>query len=305
MKRIAALTLFLAALGYGQTPTLTLAGPATVRPGETITVNVNATLAAPPSSLAATQWSITVPAGYIASAVAGAASTAAGKTLYCNDASTTCLTVGINTNVYAVGVVAVYTLTIPSSAAPGMVTIPLSGVVGATLAGDAAALTAGAAYSFTILAPTDLNGDGKTDVQDLQIIVQQILTAGATVTVRDAQIIARAAVGGTASTGIDPHEIADWRAVSPNEILPADSPYRRPGTPLHDIRLGQGWIEAWRESATAYDYYRVAVVAGHPNPVLIGCRKDCGPQTFSWWWADSPIGYGCQGRWPLWYGTEL
>ena len=97
MKRVAALAILSAALAYGQT--LTLTGPATARPGTVIAVNV--ALASPPASLAALQWLVTLPAGYTATAVAGAASVTAAKTLYCNLASTTCLTVGINNNVYA------------------------------------------------------------------------------------------------------------------------------------------------------------------------------------------------------------
>jgi len=190
MKRVAVISILSAVLAYGQT--LTLTGPATARPGTVVAASL--ALTSPPASLAALQWSVTLPAGYTATAVAGAASVTAAKTLYCNPASTTCLTVGINNNVYAAGVAAVYSLTIPATAAPGPVSVPLSGLVGASLAGGNAPLTAGTAYSVLILAPTDLNGDGKTDVQDLQIMIQRILEPGATVTARDAQIVAWAAV---------------------------------------------------------------------------------------------------------------
>jgi hypothetical protein len=190
MKRVAVISILSAVLAYEQT--LTLTGPATARPGTVVAASL--ALTSPPASLAALQWSVTLPAGYTATAVAGAASVTAAKTLYCNPASTTCLTVGINNNVYAAGVAAVYSLTIPATAAPGPVSVPLSGLVGASLAGGNAPLTAGTAYSVLILAPTDLNGDGKTDVQDLQIMIQRILEPGATVTARDAQIVAWAAV---------------------------------------------------------------------------------------------------------------
>lgn len=204
MKRIALGLLLCAVMLTAQT--LTLTGPATARLGSTITVNL--TLADPPVSLAALQWSVGLPTGFTATAVSGAASGTAAKTLYCNPPSTTCLTVGINNNVYAAGVIAAYSVTLPPALAPGPVTIPLSGLIGASLAGDNVPLTAGAAYSVLVLAPTDLNGDGKTDVQDLQIIIQQILTAGSTVTVRDAQIVAQAAVGGSAQLGKTLFDIA-------------------------------------------------------------------------------------------------
>jgi hypothetical protein len=180
MKHFSILTVLAAALFASALPaqTLTLTGPAMARPGSTVAVNV--TLAAPPVSLAATQWSVTLPAGYVATAVAGAASTTAAKTLYCNPLSTLCLTVGINTNLYAAGVVATYSLVVPATAAPGPVTIPLSGVVGATLDGSAAVLNAGTAYTFNVLTRTDLNGDGKVDILDLQLMIQEILTGSPT-----------------------------------------------------------------------------------------------------------------------------
>ena len=194
MKRAIAISIIWAALAAGQT-TLTLVGPSTVRPGFTYAVNVM--LSNPPPDLAALQWSAALPPGFQASAwtcVAGAATALAAKELYCNPASTTCLTVGINTNLYASGVVAIYSLAIPADAAPGPVAIPLSGLVGATLAGGNAPLTAGAPYSILVLDPTDLNGDGRTDVQDLQLIIQRILAVGSALTVRDAQIVAKAAL---------------------------------------------------------------------------------------------------------------
>jgi hypothetical protein len=189
------LTLFVfAALAFGQT--LTLTGPATLRPGAIVPVVL--TLANPPANLAALQWTLTLPCGTV-TAVAGAASNLAGKTLYCNASSTTCLTAGIGTNLYATGAVATYSWTVPAFAVPGRVAISLAGLVGATLAGDNAPLT-GAEYNTLILARTDLNGDGKTDILDLQIMIQEILGGPAVndqngdgvANVRDAQIVARA-----------------------------------------------------------------------------------------------------------------
>ena len=52
--KLATLLFVFAALAFGQT--LTLTGPATARPGTTIPVTL--TLAEPPASLAATQWSV-------------------------------------------------------------------------------------------------------------------------------------------------------------------------------------------------------------------------------------------------------
>jgi hypothetical protein len=205
--RFAIAVLLLAPALLGQA--LNLSGPATARPGQTIAVDV--LLASPSVDLAAMQWSIAPPPNYtIAKAAAGAASTAAGKSLYCNAPATNCLVVGVNTNVYGAGVVATYQVTVPAAATPGPVSIsmpgaaPLIGVIGSTLTGGTAPLSVGAPYSFLVLAPTDLNGDGKTDIQDLLILIQEILGGGPVAgnqngdgssDVRDAQIVARAVPG--------------------------------------------------------------------------------------------------------------
>ena len=200
MKHVLAVSLLVSALASAQT--LTLTGPAKARPGQTISVQV--VLASPPADLAATQWDATLPAGYTAAAVAGAATTAAAKTLYCNADSTRCLTVGINANLYAAGVVATYALKIPALAAPGPVTIPFCCAIGAQLSGNAAVLSAGVPYTFTVLRNADLNEDGAVDLLDLQMMIQEIL-AGPVVhdpngdgnaNVYDAQAVARAAGGG-------------------------------------------------------------------------------------------------------------
>jgi len=199
MKTIIAV-LFCSGLVFGQT--LTLTGPATARPGNTIAVDV--VLASPPADLAGVQWSVGLPPGLTATATAGAASNTAAKTLYCKDDATLCLAVGINTNLYAAGVVATYSVVLPAVLTPGPVTIPLSGVIGATLEGKQAPLTAGAAYSFNVLSSMDLNGDGTVDVQDLQLMIQEILSGAlahdqngdGAADVRDAQIVARAATQG-------------------------------------------------------------------------------------------------------------
>lgn len=206
--RFAIAVLLLASSLLGQT--LNLSGPPLVRPGQTIAVDV--ALTNPSADLAAMQWSLALPANYlVVRTTAGAASTAAGKVLYCNAPATNCLVVGVNTNVYGAGVVATYSIVVPAAAAPGPASIsmpgaaPLIGVLGATLTGGTAPLGVGTAYSFQVLAPTDLNGDGKTDILDLQILIQEILGGGPVANdqngdgasdVRDAAIVARAAVPG-------------------------------------------------------------------------------------------------------------
>jgi hypothetical protein len=179
---------------FGQT-TLTLTGPATARPGDVISVNM--TLVNVSQDLAALQWTAVPPSGYVTSVVAGAASNAVAKTLYCGlPASNICLTVGINNTTYTQGVVAIYSLTVPATALPGTVAFPLSGTMGATLVGNASLVAPGTPYMFSVLAAvTDLNGDGRTDMADLQIAIQGILSGTGGHTLVEAQKIARVIAG--------------------------------------------------------------------------------------------------------------
>lgn len=197
MRRLAILSILCAAMLSAQT--LTLTGPARVRPGTTVPVTL--TLAVPPPSLAATQWTLTLPSGYTATAIAGAATMAAEKILYCRPDATLCLTVAAGANLYAGGVVATYQMTVPANAPAGNVTVPLLGIIGSALDGSSAPLGSGIPFAFAVLARTDLNGDGVTDKVDLNLMIQEVLSGGppstdpdgdGLATVKDAQIVARA-----------------------------------------------------------------------------------------------------------------
>jgi len=201
MKRVF-LFLFVGVVCTAQT--LMLTGPANARPGETVTVAV--AIASPGANLAALQWDVGLPSGFTATALGGAASVAASKTLVCNGTATRCLTYGVNIKVYGPGLVATYEVVIPTDQPAGVVAFPLSGLVGARLDGSSASVVAGAAYSLTILANTDLNGDGVTDVEDIQILIPIILgpiaancpvpqNTDLVCNVLDLQLVARAAVG--------------------------------------------------------------------------------------------------------------
>lgn len=159
--------------GFAWGQSVTVPESINVRPGATVQVPV--TLASPPGNLSGLQWTIGIPPSYTATTAAGAAATAAAKTLYCTDDTRTCLVIGMNQNAIGAGLVATYSLTVPPGTAPGLVTIPLSGVIGGTPQGNVISLTAGPALSLRVLARHDINGDGITDGVDLQMITDQIL----------------------------------------------------------------------------------------------------------------------------------
>jgi hypothetical protein len=135
---------------YGQS--LTLAS-ATATAGGTVALNLS--ISSPSGSEpAAVQWTFTYPASSIASlnVTAGAAATAAGKSVACagSAAAYTCIVSGLNSNIISNGVVAVVTATLTATASTA--TIGISGVEGATAAG--AVVTVSGTGSSLAIAPT-------------------------------------------------------------------------------------------------------------------------------------------------------
>ena len=166
---------FLALAASAQT-SLTVSGPATARPGTA--VNLSLTLSG--NTSVALSWTLKPPTGYTEVGAIGAAGTAANKTLYCTTDATLCLLVGatpaaLNNTAIAPGVIATYAVQVPGSAAAGSASFPLSGLMAVDAAGSSVSITSGPGFSLTVLAKSDINGDGKTDAADVQLMIQQTL----------------------------------------------------------------------------------------------------------------------------------
>lgn len=170
MKRFSAILLTALPL-FAQT--LTLSGPATARPGATVTVNLSVAA----SGSAALQWAVGLPTGYTATVVAGAAAT--GKDLSCTVSNAFCLLVGQNATVIGNGVVAVYSLRVPATAS-GTAALPLGNLLGASAEGNPVTITSGPAYSLQILATEDLNGDGTVTAADVTLMTTQAIASQTT-----------------------------------------------------------------------------------------------------------------------------
>jgi uncharacterized protein (TIGR03437 family) len=135
---------------FAQTASMSLAA-ATGSAGGTVSLPISLTSTG--TQPAALQWTVTYAPSDIVSVnvAAGAAATAAGKTIQCNIApgSTLCILSGLNTTTIANGVVA--TLSIKLAVSPSSTSIPVSltGVVGASAAGLAISSTgSGAAITL-------------------------------------------------------------------------------------------------------------------------------------------------------------
>lgn len=60
-----------------------------------------------------------------------------------------------------------------------MLNFGLSGTLGASLVGDAITVGAVAPFGFAVTSPCDWNGDGSTDVLDVQGVITAALAGGA------------------------------------------------------------------------------------------------------------------------------
>lgn len=212
-----ALLLLLPGLASAQT-LLSLSGTP-VRPNTQATLNLTLS-GSSGANLAGLQWTVTLPTGITPTVTAGTASTSAGKQVTCNQQGTnlTCLAVGLNTNVFGDGIVALVQFT-PQSA--GNLTFGISGTLGATLLGEAATVGAAAPFGFTVLSPCDLNGDTLTDVTDVQSAISQALglstctsdlTGDGKCTVVEVVRVENAALGQSCKTS--PTVIASFQAPS-------------------------------------------------------------------------------------------
>jgi hypothetical protein len=174
MKRLLLLVAAMACwmpLAIAQTM-LTLTGPATVRPGQTIELELTTAGSGEPAGL---QWTLTLPAGFTAQTAAGSAAQAGEKTLYCSEDDSLCLVVGLNSNTIPNGKLARYAVLFAPETAKGQYALPLSGLVAGTAMAILAPVTSGPVYEIRVLARSDLNGDGATNILDLNLMLDQVL----------------------------------------------------------------------------------------------------------------------------------
>lgn len=123
--------------------TLTLSGPANVRPGQSATLALTLTAPVAPVGL---QWTVAFPP---ALGTATVSSSVADKTLHSEAGKS--LLIGLNTTPIAAGAVAQYALTVPPTATPGVYQVGLSGLIAADALGDVIPIVSGAVYEVTVL----------------------------------------------------------------------------------------------------------------------------------------------------------
>lgn len=164
-------------------PVFTLTGPSSVTAGQAITMTLNCTGCAS-SNLQAIQADVSVNGLTGMMCSAGAQLSAASKTTTCAIVGPgyRLIAAGINNNVISDGAEAIFTGTVPSSAAGTKLSFTLTNQLGASSSGTAPNLTAtavtvtvGSPLAVIIPSPCDLNMDGVINATDLGITIEQAL----------------------------------------------------------------------------------------------------------------------------------
>ena len=132
-------------------------------------------------NIAAIEFTIAVPPNSTVNAVAGAASTAAMKTITCGTpaATITCIIFGINSTTISDGVIATLNISLPANSTPGSFSAAETNLSSANVSGVAVTINSGTALSFNILNPCDINGDGLVNAADVSLTVGQAIGASA------------------------------------------------------------------------------------------------------------------------------
>jgi hypothetical protein len=183
MKILIALALFCTALFAQPKLTPAAAGSTTLQLGGA--GNVTIALLQDGRGITMVQWQyswsqagVTLQQGSLQSAgTAGHKSVqcfAAGCGLYGEDLTST--PPGLNSTVIVDGLIAAQPFTVPANAAPGSLILTLTNILATDAAGNAIAIAAGPAVTFTIQPQkADLNSDGSIDWRDVAIAIAQSL----------------------------------------------------------------------------------------------------------------------------------
>jgi len=150
--------------------TLTLTGPPAIYAGQTAVLTISLSGSAG-QNLASMQWTLPASLNFSAPS-AGLASLLASKAVSCNQGACSCVASGVNSYAYADGTVATIVLTAGTTL--GTVSVPLSGLLGASTTATAVAIASGPTYSFLTVSPCDYNQDGSVNYVDVLALINAI-----------------------------------------------------------------------------------------------------------------------------------
>ena len=177
MKHLLLLCVLAISVFAQATNTFQLTAPAPTRPSSTFILNVNLTGSGLP---AAFQFNVNAPADITAITVAdGTSTTAASKQVQCSPytaGSMTCIVYGLNQTTIATGQVAIITATLSGTPTQTSEIFSLTNSVEADMSGVLIASTISpVSVTGSILSNCDLNGDGVTNVADVNLMISWVL----------------------------------------------------------------------------------------------------------------------------------
>ena len=235
--KLTILTLLFSSLLFGQAQlSINQNLPVSVYPGQTTLLNVNLTGSAG-LNIAGIQWNHLLVPNATVSIAPGAASSSANKGVFCNTPQSMCLVTGltgpigaqqVSNNAYGDGVIATINMTVPANTPAGVQQLSVVGALAAAQQGWFVAIADAPAFQLTVLSLCDLNGDGKTDANDVTIIVNQAtqkapcandLTGDGVCDAQDVQRVVIAASGGACVTGPLTAHLAAPKLVAPKQPL--------------------------------------------------------------------------------------
>jgi len=163
MKKLLLSALFSLPL-WAQSATLNLSCSNNVRAGSTLTCSITLSGGSLPAGL---QWTLATSSPVGAVIVTPAAAViSAQKNFLCN-AANMCLLTGINANQIADGALANLSIPIPAGSGNRQMTLNLSATIGASLLGTALSATANPPVSVSVSSGCDINGDGQINAADV------------------------------------------------------------------------------------------------------------------------------------------
>jgi hypothetical protein len=167
MKKLLLSALFSLPL-WAQSATLTLSCPNNVHAGSTLSCSVALSGGSLPAGL---QWTLATSSPVGAVVVTPAAAVASAQKNFLCNAANMCLLTGINANQIADGALATLSIPIPAGSGSRQMTLNLSATIGASLLGTALSATANPPVSVSVSSGCDINGDGQ--INDADVTAQQ------------------------------------------------------------------------------------------------------------------------------------
>lgn len=178
MKKLILGLLFSCLMFAQSSPTLNISGSTNVRPGTSVSFPIS--LINGNNTIASLQFTVNYTSDFSGATIVVGNGISASKQISCNPStnSQTCVIYGINQTAIPDGLVATLSATLvnPTTVTPEIVSYASNSIYSASalIPSSAITLVAGTTGSDSVLSNCDLNGDGVTNVTDLNLLISWI-----------------------------------------------------------------------------------------------------------------------------------